>query len=381
MLHSPYQSFSKNERFSDLINSTQHCNLCPRMGDSRKVLSSANGNIDSKVLFVAEAPGRLGADRTGVPLYGDRTGDNFEILLGNIGWQREDIFITNAILCNPKQTNGNNDTPTNLEIANCSTYLEMVISLVSPTVIVTLGVTALNALSLISPHGLELRRDVAKISRWMGRQIFPLYHPSPRAMIHRSLAKQRSDYMLLAKLVQPTKGQIKRNKPKTYVQTLFPAESSKIQQVARYLLQLSGSMSYFKMTKLIYLIDLACLKKLGHTFASDIYLRQVDGPWSPDLDKALIAMNGHEVRRSYPKDNYPMVELGPSPRFEVSIEDTVLGIISDIYEKYGSLSNAEIKSVAYLSEPMKFILRKENKGMKMTNRPVIYKNKTIKELY
>ena len=45
----------------------------------RKVFSEANGNIDSKALFIAEAPGRLGADKTGIPLYGDRTGDNFEL--------------------------------------------------------------------------------------------------------------------------------------------------------------------------------------------------------------------------------------------------------------------------------------------------------------
>ena len=58
------------------------------------------------MLFVAEAPGRLGADRTGIPLYGDRTGENFQTLLGNIGWKREQVFITNAVLCNPKQETG-----------------------------------------------------------------------------------------------------------------------------------------------------------------------------------------------------------------------------------------------------------------------------------
>jgi uracil-DNA glycosylase len=83
-----YKSFSKAARFNDLVESVQHCDLCPRLRGCRKVLSSANGNVESKVLFVAEAPGRLGADRTGVPLFGDRTGDNFEALLGNIGWRR-----------------------------------------------------------------------------------------------------------------------------------------------------------------------------------------------------------------------------------------------------------------------------------------------------
>jgi uracil-DNA glycosylase family 4 len=187
-----YIDFSKTARFNDLIESVQHCDLCPRLCDRR----------------VAEAPGRLGADRTGVPLHGDRTGDNFETLLGNIGWQRKEVFITNAVLCNPKQDNGNNGTPTPEEIANCSAYLEMVITLVNPDVIVTLGATALDALGLLSPHGMELREDVAQLVPYRNARLFPLYHPGPRAIIHRSLAKQRSDFMLLAKAVHPVKGLI-----------------------------------------------------------------------------------------------------------------------------------------------------------------------------
>jgi DNA polymerase len=72
------------------------------MCNRRKVLSANNGNLNSKVVFIAEAPGRLGAECTGIPLYGDKTGENFEMLLGNIGWKREDVFITNSILCNPQ---------------------------------------------------------------------------------------------------------------------------------------------------------------------------------------------------------------------------------------------------------------------------------------
>jgi uracil-DNA glycosylase family 4 len=189
---SPYQSSRKAERFQDLAESVQHCDLCPRLCGSRKVLSAANGALEARVLFVAEAPGRLGADRTGVPLCGDRTGDNFEMLLANIGWRREQVFITNAVLCNPKEENGNNGTPTPEEIENCSAYLEMVITLVSPEVVVTLGATALRALDLLAPHGVELREGVARLVPWRSYRIFPLYHPGPRATIHRSLAKQRS---------------------------------------------------------------------------------------------------------------------------------------------------------------------------------------------
>ncbi len=372
-----YENFSKKARFHDFVESVQYCDLCPRLYDRRKVLSQSNGTIDSKVLFVAEAPGRLGADRTGIPLHGDRTGDNFEVLLGNIGWRREDVFITNAVLCNPKQDNGNNGTPTIKEIANCSAYFEMVISLIRPDVIATLGATALRALDLLSPHGIELRQSVGKLVPWQKTYLFPLYHPGPRAMVHRSKAKQRSDFILLSKIVHPIKGLIERKNIRAPKPEFTGA--SIMQQVARALLELGNRMTYFKMTKLMYMIDYSSLQKFGHTVASNIYLRQAEGPWAPNLDKALEAMNGYEVRRFFAR-KLPMVALGPSPRFEVWLDESLLEIISEVFQTYGSMSNAGIKTAVYRTEPMRFILQEENKGKMMVNKPVLYKEKTATEL-
>jgi len=378
-MNASYKNFSKNARFMDLVESVQHCDLCSRMRDRRKVLSTANGAIDSRVLFVAEAPGRLGADRTGIPLYGDRTGDNFEALLGNIGWRREDVFITNAVLCNPKQENGNNGTPTTEEISNCSAYLEMVIALVSPDVIVTLGARALSALELLSPHGIELKSGVAKLTPWRNCQLFPLYHPGPRAMVHRARAKQRADFMRLSKVVHPSKGLIGRKKTRSKPVNLVPERATSMHQMARVLLELGGRMTYFKMTKLMYLIDLACLNKFGYTVASPVYLRQEDGPWPPDLRKALEEMQGHEVR-IFKARGFLMVAAGPSPRFEVSLDDELLEVASQVYHVYGSMNNAKIKTAVYRTKPMRFILSEENKGKMMVNKPVLYKDKTAEEL-
>jgi uracil-DNA glycosylase family 4 len=374
-----YQSFGKVARFNDLIETVQHCNLCPRLCERTKVLSEANGSIDSKVLFVAEAPGRLGADRTGIPLHGDKTGNNFENLLGNIGWQRSQVFITNALLCNPREDNGTNGTPTREEIANCSAYLEMTINLVRPDVIVSLGATALEALDLISPHGLRLNEGVATLVPWFGAKLFPLYHPGPRAMVHRSLARQRSDFILLSKVVHPVKGLVVPKRPRAKSSSLFPASPSPMHQVARVLLELGGRMTYFKMTKLMYLIDLFSVEKLGHTVASNIYLRQVEGPWPPNLDKVLESMQGHEVRRFFAR-RAPMVAPGPSPRFEIQLDDEILEIISNVFCTYGLMSNAGIKTAVYHTEPMRFILQEENRGKNMVNKPVLYRDKTAREL-
>ena len=199
---------NKQEKaFNGLISEVKNCNLCPRMCGRTKVLSEENGNINSKVMFIAEAPGRLGADLTGIPLYGDRTGDNFEELLEHIAWKREDVFITNAILCNPRDDDDHNAPPKSKEIENCSDYLKRTIELVNPDVIVTLGGKALKALKHISCHNFVLSDCVTEEQNWNDKILFPLYHPSPTVInCKRDLKTQKKDFAALSCLVDPKKG-------------------------------------------------------------------------------------------------------------------------------------------------------------------------------
>src|SRR4030042_6887023 len=117
-------SDSKQLQFDNLVERVAHCSLCPRMLSRTKVLTSLNGSLDSQIIFVAEAPGRLGADKYGLPLHGDQTGRNFEMFLNHSGFYRDSVFITNAVLCNPRSIDGNNDSPTISEIRNCSSFLD-----------------------------------------------------------------------------------------------------------------------------------------------------------------------------------------------------------------------------------------------------------------
>lgn len=185
--------------FARLAAAAQACTLCAGAAGRRRVLSAANGPLDSPLMFVAEAPGRDGADRTGVPLYGDRTGDNFAHLLDVLGWRREWIFITNAVLCNPRGPDGRNRPPTAAELRHCAPFLRATIDLVNPRYVVSLGRVALAALDGVEAHGLDLRRDAGQRCAWRGRVLVPLYHPSPRVLAsRRDLAAQEADYRRLA---------------------------------------------------------------------------------------------------------------------------------------------------------------------------------------
>lgn len=364
-----YKAFSTELLFDALIECASSCNLCERMSGRPKVLSDKNGNIKSKVLFVAEAPGRLGADKTGIPLYGDKAGNNFEQLLANIGWSRDSVFITNAILCNPRAINGNNATPTDSEIRNCSELLQMTINLIKPDIIVALGGIALKALNNIRPHKFSLHNNVRQISLWNGYRLFIAYHPGQRAVIHRSLNNQRADFYELSKYVDPIKGLKQRKKHKVKISFSSTKKLQSLISAIDFTVQHLGKLSKFKLTKLLYLADLRAIESTGKGITGAIYLRQVDGPWPPDLDKALKHINGSEIIMEY-RGKIPYICAGPNPSFISTLDKDNVSILLDTFKRYGSYSNGRIKSAVYKTQPMKKIIDKEKRGENLLNKPV-----------
>lgn len=197
---------NRQKVFRQLETEAAACTRCERMCERQAVLSSLNGSIHARVMFIAEAPGRNGADRTRIPFHGDASGKNFAQLLSSISLTREEIFITNSVLCSPRKPSGANDKPTKQEIRNCSDFLRRQVEFINPRVVVTLGSVALEALKLVAPHNLTLRTDVATVHDWQQRKLVPLYHPSPQVIISvRNLAQQQCDYKILQRLLEQEK--------------------------------------------------------------------------------------------------------------------------------------------------------------------------------
>jgi uracil-DNA glycosylase family 4 len=188
--------------FARLVDEAQQCQVCARMVGRRRVLGAGNGPLQPRVCFVAEAPGRLGGDRTGTPLCGDQSGRNFERLLAAAGLDRAEVFVTNAVLCNPRDSAGRNTPTLVFEIRNCSGFLAATLDLVQPRYVVTLGAVALRALALIAPHEATLAANVGDVIPWNGRWLAPLYHPGPRAQIHRGFHQQVADFRRLGAMIR-----------------------------------------------------------------------------------------------------------------------------------------------------------------------------------
>ncbi|MDF2545783.1 MAG: hypothetical protein K0R93_681 [Anaerosolibacter sp.] len=367
---------NREKLFEKLVDSIENCRLCPEMECRAKVLSENNGNIYSNVLFVAEAPGRLGADRTMIPLFGDQSGVNFQKLIDTIGWTREDFFITNAVLCNPRDEKGNNATPSKELLRNCSIYLEILISIMQPEYIITLGQKALESLRTLYDIDISLKRDVRKMLNWNGYNLIPLYHTSPRAMMHRNFYNQLADFYWIhnnVKIKAKTWEKLKEVQLKKRVSKVDSIQT-KLQKLVLEILGQTNQLTEFKLTKLLYLIDYNSLRERGKLVTNSYYIRSYNGPIPVGLDKQLEQLYHQGMVSKKGK----LVYL-KSKDVDNTFKSDEREIINKVLNTYTFKSDEEIKTSAYLTAPMKRILRAEKKdNSSMLHKPVFSEEDFIK---
>jgi uracil-DNA glycosylase family 4 len=144
------------------------CTACS-LAEGRTNVVFGAGSSDADVLVVGEAPGQQ-EDEQGIPFVG-RSGQLLINLLGEIGLQREDVYIANVVKCRPP---GNRD-PKPDEIDACKGYLKRQIEVIDPTVVVTLGNFSTKLL-LSTTTGITRMRGRAY--EWWGRFLVPTFHPA-----------------------------------------------------------------------------------------------------------------------------------------------------------------------------------------------------------
>jgi uracil-DNA glycosylase family 4 len=199
----------RDRAFAALCRDVRGCTACDRVAYAH-ALGPANGPLEARAIFVAEAPGRRGAAITGVPLTRDESGRRFERFLALAGLRREDVFVTNAVLCNPlSPTAGGacaNRPPAAREILRCRPHLARTLGLVRAPAVVALGRVAIESLRAIAPHAADLPRDAALAVPWrapMGdRMLIALYHPARQSTLHRPHDAQERDWRALGELLR-----------------------------------------------------------------------------------------------------------------------------------------------------------------------------------
>ena len=163
---------------AQIADEVRGCTRCA-LSNRRTHAVPGEGNVVSDVLLVGEGPGAR-EDATGRPFVGPAGQLLTELLLA-IGWEREDVFITNIVKCRPP---GNRD-PEPDEAAACAGYLERQERALDPAVVVTLGRHSLQrylpGARIGAVHG-RLRRS------YNGQHVFPMYHPA--AALHQASLRE-----------------------------------------------------------------------------------------------------------------------------------------------------------------------------------------------
>ena len=160
------------------------------------------GNPNTKILLIGEGPGHW-EDQKGEPFVGN-AGKLLDRLLGTIDIKRESTYITNVVHHRPP----NNRDPEPEEIAAYGKYLDKIIEIISPKIIVTLGrfsmAKFLPNVKISSVHG-----SVNNI-KWRGLEIIvvPMYHPAAALRNGNILENAKSDFLKLKevyeKVCEPT---------------------------------------------------------------------------------------------------------------------------------------------------------------------------------
>lgn len=149
------------------------CTRC-RLHTGRTKAVPGEGHPDTEVVFVGEGPG-MNEDRAGRPFVG-RAGDLLVRMLGTVGWQRDEVFITNVVKCRPPD----NRDPEPDEIEACLPYLQRQLAVIDPPLVVTLGRHSMARFipdSKISQiHGTSHPVDPATGAS--NAMVYAMYHPA-----------------------------------------------------------------------------------------------------------------------------------------------------------------------------------------------------------
>ena len=119
------------------ISSIENCNL----KDNSKKLVLGDGDINSPLMFIGEAPGLL-EENTGNSFQGE-IGSLLKKMLLAINIKKEKVYFTYSINFRPSEDR----KPTSREIRRYSIFLKEHISIINPKIIVLMGSTAMEAVT------------------------------------------------------------------------------------------------------------------------------------------------------------------------------------------------------------------------------------------
>lgn len=161
-------SLDRFTELADLAEAARGCRACGLRAGCRGVVFG-EGDPRASLMLVGEGPGAT-EDELGRPFVG-RAGELLDRILAAAGFRRQEVYITNVVMCRPP----GNRVPTDAEMAACLPYLRAKMRLIRPAIVVALGSTATRA--LVHPRA-RITQVRGTWHRFGGALVLPTYHPA-----------------------------------------------------------------------------------------------------------------------------------------------------------------------------------------------------------
>src|ERR671934_1447880 len=155
-------------RFSRILEDIGDCKRC-QLHKQRNKIVFGSGDEKARLVLVGEGPG-ADEDAQGLPFVG-RAGQLLTKMLGSVNLSRDDVFITNAVLCRPP----GNRNPESDELAACAPFLADKLAVIQPKVVLSLGSVATQSLLRTKEAIGKLR---GRVHPYGDAVLIPTFHPA-----------------------------------------------------------------------------------------------------------------------------------------------------------------------------------------------------------
>jgi len=161
-LQSPEDTLARQQRE---LQGCRRCKLC----EGRSTIVFGSGNPRAELVVIGEGPG-ADEDAQGLPFVG-RAGQLLTKMLASVDLAREEVYITNTVLCRPP----GNRNPEADELAACRPFLDAKLGVIQPKVILALGSVATQALLRTKEPIGKLR---GRLHPFGSAVLVPTFHPA-----------------------------------------------------------------------------------------------------------------------------------------------------------------------------------------------------------
>lgn len=196
-MSTPERTEAALKALEELKQTYRHCEACPELASHRSQVVFGDGDPPRcRLVIIGEAPGKK-EDEEGIPFVG-RSGQILDGYLSSIGLSREDVYITNTVLCRPPK----NRNPRITELKACRPRLDQHLALLDPRVIITLG-------NFATRYFLETKEGITRLRGRIyekgGYRVIPMQHPAVLLYNGMSPAKKaefEEDFALVRQILE-----------------------------------------------------------------------------------------------------------------------------------------------------------------------------------